>query len=257
MTERRAFSVAILARHAGRVLLVRHRRLGMWLPVGGELEAGETPLEAARRELREETGLEGTFSQIGGSPIGGVDGSPPGLLGYEEHHAGSKGLHLNFCFLADVATDTVRSNGEFDAFEWVTDTSGVEAPANVAQLVALALAPDLTALARRWLSCFNGRDLDGLLALYAEDAVHVSPKLRDRHPETRGEIRGKASLRTWWADAMQRLPDLRYEARQLVASGECVFMDYDRIVPGEPVLRVAESLHVRGGVIVASHVFHG
>ena len=97
-TSRRAFSVAVFCRHEGEVLLVRHRRLGTWLPVGGEIEPGETPLEAARRELREETGLEGRF------PAGlGVDGTPPGLIGYEEHLAGSKGLHMNFAFVADVA----------------------------------------------------------------------------------------------------------------------------------------------------------
>ena len=49
---------------AGRVLLIRcvvMRRDGefvFWLTPGGEMEAGETPLEAARRELREELGLE-------------------------------------------------------------------------------------------------------------------------------------------------------------------------------------------------------
>ena len=37
VSERRTFSVSVFARHQGRVLLIRHRRLGVWLPVGGEV----------------------------------------------------------------------------------------------------------------------------------------------------------------------------------------------------------------------------
>ena len=135
MSERRAFSVAIFCRHGGRILLVKHKRLGTWLPVGGELEPGETPLEAARRELREETGLEGVFP-----PGLGVDGTPPGLIGYEEHAAGSKGLHLNFAFVADVATRALAACDEYTDARWVDVRADVECPPNVRQLVALALA---------------------------------------------------------------------------------------------------------------------
>ncbi len=132
---RRAFSVAIFCRHQGEVLLVRHRRLGTWLPVGGEIEPGETPLEAARRELREETGLEGRF------PTGlGVMGTPPGLIGYEEHMAGSKGLHMNFAFVADVDSRQLAACDEYDKVQWVPSARDLDCPENVKQLVDLALA---------------------------------------------------------------------------------------------------------------------
>lgn len=40
-----------------RLLLHHHRRLNRWLQMGGHLEAGEQPLDAALREAAEESGL--------------------------------------------------------------------------------------------------------------------------------------------------------------------------------------------------------
>ncbi len=121
------------------MLVIHHRRLDTWLPVGGELEAGETPLEAARRELREESSLEGVFPPLEGA----VDGEPPGLIGYEEHVAGAKGLHMNFVFVADVAAAAeVVPNHEFGAYRWVDagEMAELSSPLNVREFGWRALA---------------------------------------------------------------------------------------------------------------------
>jgi ketosteroid isomerase-like protein len=115
----------------------------------------------------------------------------------------------------------------------------------------------LVTIARQWLAHFERADLDGLLALYADGAVHTSPKIRALHPETGGVLRGKPALRAWWADAFARLPGLRYEPTAFTADGQRVFMEYLRHAPGEPDLPVAEVLEVVGGLIVASRVYHG
>ena len=75
----------------GRVLLLRRAaaRGGFWQPVTGRLEAGETPEEAARRELREETGADVQPEALGYRHAFGIEpgllaGAPAGVLVAEE-----------------------------------------------------------------------------------------------------------------------------------------------------------------------------
>lgn len=48
--------VVILSSYNGEIMLSRHRDRSTWETQGGHIEEGETPLEAARRELYEESG---------------------------------------------------------------------------------------------------------------------------------------------------------------------------------------------------------
>ncbi len=56
--EKIDFTVAIFVVHDAKVLLILHRKLGKWLPLGGHIELDEDPEIAALREAKEESGLD-------------------------------------------------------------------------------------------------------------------------------------------------------------------------------------------------------
>lgn len=113
------------------------------------------------------------------------------------------------------------------------------------------------AIARAWLDAFNRYDVDALVALYADDCTHTSPKIRTLHPDTGGKLHGRLALHAWWTDSNRRLPGLRYELVALTASDERVFIEYVRHAPDGSSAPVAEVFDVRGGRIFASRVYHG
>jgi len=44
--------------HENKVLLIHHKKLDLWLPVGGHIDKDETPDDALLREIKEETGID-------------------------------------------------------------------------------------------------------------------------------------------------------------------------------------------------------
>jgi 8-oxo-dGTP pyrophosphatase MutT (NUDIX family) len=91
-------------------VLHRHRVLGKWLQPGGHIEAGESPPDAARREVAEETGLAGEH------PLDG-----PLLLRVDVHRAGEAlgHVHLDLCYLlASEDRDPEPGEGESPDARW-------------------------------------------------------------------------------------------------------------------------------------------
>ena len=56
--EKIDFTVAIFVVHEGKILVIHHRNLNKWLPLGGHIELDEDPEIAALREAKEESGLD-------------------------------------------------------------------------------------------------------------------------------------------------------------------------------------------------------
>jgi ADP-ribose pyrophosphatase YjhB (NUDIX family) len=98
-------SVAVLPRDAdGRLLLVRIVDTGQWAVIGGAIEPDESPEDAARRESREEAGIE---VALGG--IVAVLGGPQFRLIYPN---GDQTSYVSVVFDAAVTGGTPRPDGE-------------------------------------------------------------------------------------------------------------------------------------------------
>jgi ADP-ribose pyrophosphatase YjhB (NUDIX family) len=54
----RHFTATTLIVHQNKVLLHLHKKLNIWIPVGGHIDRDELPQETALREIKEESGLE-------------------------------------------------------------------------------------------------------------------------------------------------------------------------------------------------------
>ena len=111
-------------------------------------------------------------------------------------------------------------------------------------------------IANKWLDAFNRHHLGDLLDLYDDNAIHLSPKLKIKFPESKGLIEGKEALGKWWQDSFNRLPKLHYKVITITANEERVFLEYLRHVQGEDHYMVAEVLTIKNGKIVKSTVYH-
>ncbi|MBN9594643.1 MAG: nuclear transport factor 2 family protein [Afipia sp.] len=67
-----------------------------------------------------------------------------------------------------------------------------------------------TAFAKTWIAAWNSRDLDRVLALYADDSEMVSDKIIKLELNPNGRLRGKDNLRAYWGRALPLRPKLHF-----------------------------------------------
>lgn len=117
---------------------------GSWQPVMGHIEAGETAVQAAMREMAEEVGLRVTLAKAGGHQGGG--GSDPACLGVwalEQVHpfyiAAIDCIVLSPRFVVLVSCDwTPKLNSEHGASRWVRAAAAAAHFTWPGQLAAIA-----------------------------------------------------------------------------------------------------------------------
>jgi 8-oxo-dGTP pyrophosphatase MutT (NUDIX family) len=115
------FTVAIFIVHEGKLLLIHHRKLKKWLPLGGHIELDEDPEAAAIREAREESGLE--IELLGERPPTTEDGTrallAPRFL--DIHRISASHEHIGMIYFARVKSgDLALAEAEHHAIRWVS-----------------------------------------------------------------------------------------------------------------------------------------
>lgn len=128
METTRHFTATVYAVNDGAIPLHHHDRLDKWVAPGGHVDRDELPCEAARREVREETGLdvdlrepETTLDAESGREL------PPAehvlLFDVNVHPDGEVGhQHIDFVYFGEVTSRDIDPEGHdevgAEAWEW-------------------------------------------------------------------------------------------------------------------------------------------
>lgn len=119
-------AAALIVDDQNRLLLLKRADSGCWGPPGGAVELGEAVEMAARREVREETGLE-----LGDLSLFGVFSGPELFYRYPN---GDEVHNVSIVYLARFTGGDVRLNGEHTAWDWF-------APADIPENISPPILP--------------------------------------------------------------------------------------------------------------------
>lgn len=77
-----------------------------------------------------------------------------------------------------------------------------------------------------WIALWNARDLDAILAHYAEDVVFHSPRIAVVMGEPIDFVAGKPALRRYWAKALAGAKDLRFDFERVYLGSDSLTIAY-------------------------------
>jgi ADP-ribose pyrophosphatase YjhB (NUDIX family) len=117
--EKIDFVVNVFIINKGKVLLIHHKELNKWLPIGGHIELDEDPDEALIREIKEECGL--TVKILNKKPfVKSANTKPlftPSFL--DIHRINDKHRHISFVYFAKSGSNKVKlAEKEHNDIKW-------------------------------------------------------------------------------------------------------------------------------------------
>lgn len=114
---------------------------------------------------------------------------------------------------------------------------------------------------KRWHETVLARDLDGLMALYADDAILETPLILVTLPKhERGVLRGKSEIRSFFEAGVRKLSnDLAkwYRTGLFFSNGRQLTWEYPRETPDGDQVDLVEVMDIANGLIASHRVYWG
>ena len=82
------------------------------------------------------------------------------------------------------------------------------------------------AWAERWIDDWNRRDVEAVLAHFADDIEFCSPLVVSVTGEPSGIVRGRDALREYWTAALAERPDLRFDLDDVNVGVDAIAIHY-------------------------------
>ena len=105
--------------HDWKLLLIHHKKLDLWLPVGGHIEPGETPDDCVVREFKQETFLDIKLIEMSDITMDPLQQRICATPFYTDVHSVGDHDHygMNFICIA-LNPEELRINNELKASDW-------------------------------------------------------------------------------------------------------------------------------------------
>jgi ketosteroid isomerase-like protein len=84
--------------------------------------------------------------------------------------------------------------------------------------------------ANEWIAAWNEHDLKKILAHYEDDFEMSSPAIIKLTGEPSGTLKGKTTVGAYWAGALEKFPDLRFELQHVLRGANSVTLIYQGVL---------------------------
>lgn len=117
-----------------KVLLVHHKKLKKWLQPGGHIETFENPIQAAIREVKEETGLDLSFLEKQVKQIDNIEFFLPKPKYFmeekiPEYKDQPEHFHLDIMYVVEIPEQKLIQNiSELHDIRWFTKEEALKLP---------------------------------------------------------------------------------------------------------------------------------